>query len=174
MATYNFDCDQRIIQLTSTAGLDMQDLYSRWKDAVLDGTVTACEQAMRVVKEPLAGATFIGPFYFLMNDWQIRPFDSPHELVVTGTLVQDTTSELNVLKLDNLTSVVSITRQVAVEVQTLETGVSGLTASESAQLAEIANVPANVWGDTDTYATDSKADILENIEANASLIPRQS
>lgn len=114
----------------------MMDLYSRWKDEVLS-TIAGCEQAMRVIKEPLAGSTFVGPYYFIMNDWQIRPLDTPHELVVAGTVVQDETSTLQSFKVDDLTSVVSIVRQVAVEVQVVETGTSGLTASESAQLANL-------------------------------------
>ena len=61
---YDFDCENRIIQLTSTGGLDLRDLYSRWKDAVLSGDVTGCQQAMRVVKEPLSRGYLHWPFYF--------------------------------------------------------------------------------------------------------------
>lgn len=134
--SYSFDCANRIIQLDTTAPLDMLDLYSRWKDEILSG-ISGCSKSMRVIKEPLAGTSFIGPYYFIMNDWQIRPYDSPHELVVSGTVVQDETSSLSPFKLDDLTQVVSIVRQVAVDVQVVETGVSGLTAEESLQLSRV-------------------------------------
>ena len=135
--SYTFDCATKIIQLDTTDTLLMGDLYSRWKDEVIsDQMITGCEQAFRVVKEPLQGTTFVGPYYFLMNDWQIRPFDTPHELIVDGTLVQDQTSTLQSFKLDNLTAVVSIVREIAVSVQVIETGISGLTNAESTRLFE--------------------------------------
>jgi hypothetical protein len=117
--SYTFDITNKIIQLTTTDELDMMDLYSRWKDSVISSIANA-EQAMRVIKEPLAGSTFIGPYYFIMNDWRIRPFDSAHELVVAGTVVQDATSSLSPFKVDDLTSNVQIVRTVATEVQVVE------------------------------------------------------
>ena len=136
--SYTFDCVNKIIQLNSSAALDMIDLYSRWKDEVLS-SISECIQPLRVVKEPLAGSSFIGPYYFIMNNWQIRPYDIPHELVVVGTVVQDSSSSLDPFKLDNLTSVVSIVRQVAVDVQVIETGGSSLTAEQSTQLMSLPN-----------------------------------
>ena len=117
--SYTFDIANKIIQLTTTDELDMLDLYSRWKDEVAS-TLAVAEQAMRVIKEPLAGSTFIGPYYFIMNDWRIRPFDATHELVVAGTVVQDATSSLTPFKVDDLTNNVQIVRTVATEVQVVE------------------------------------------------------
>lgn len=136
--SYTFDCVNKIIQLNDTSSLDMLDLYSRWKDEVIS-TASGCQQAFRVIKEPLSGSTFVGPYYFIMNDWQIRPFDSAHELIVSGTIVQDITSSLAIFKLNNLTNIVSIVREVAVNVQVVETNTSGLTAQESAKLTNINN-----------------------------------
>jgi hypothetical protein len=136
--SYTFNCATRIIQLDTTDTLLMQDLYSRWKDTVLsDNMIAGCEQAFRVIKEPLAGASFVGPYYFLMNDWQIRPMDTPHELIVDGTLTQDITSTLPSFKLDDLTQTVSVVREIAVSVQVIETGVSGLTPAESLKLDKV-------------------------------------
>jgi len=118
--SYTFDCANKIIQLTTTDELDMLDLYSRWKDEVISAA-SGCEQAFRVIKEPLAGSTFIGPYYFIMNDWRIRPQDSSHELVVAGTVVQDATSTLSPFKVDDLSNNVQIVRTVATEVQVVET-----------------------------------------------------
>ena len=135
---YTFNCATKIIQLGDTDTLEMQDLYSRWKDVVKSNVMIAgCSKAFRVIKEPLQGTAFVGPYYFIMNDWQIRPFDVAHELIVNGTLVQDETSSTQSFKLDDLESVVSIVREVAVTVQVIETGVSGLTAEESVALLAI-------------------------------------
>ena len=141
---YSFDCDTRVIQLDSTAQLDMADLYSRWKDEVIaDLMIGGCLQGLRVIKEPLAGATSLGPYYFTMNDWQIRPLDVDHQLEVIGTVVQDASSAEPPFKLDDLTARVEVIRQVAVDVQTIETGVSGLTAPESAKLMSIPTAEEN-------------------------------
>jgi len=169
MALYNFDVDSRIIHLTSTDALDMSDLYSRWKDAIMS-TIPDSAQALRVIKEPLSGSTFVGPFYFLMNDWQIAPIDTPHELVVNGTLVQDASSTKNVLKLDGLTNSISTTRLVASEVKTVEIGTSGLTPDESNQLAGISNIPQDVWNDASVNASGTKGDDLNKIKKRSSLI----
>jgi hypothetical protein len=142
---YTFDCATKIIQLDTTDTLLMKDLYSRWKDEILaNNMIAGCDQAFRVIKEPFAGAAFVGPYYFLMNDWQIRPKDEPHELIVDGTLTQDVTSTLPNFKLDNLTQVVSIVREIAVSVQIVETGISGLTADESLRLSRIESSTASL------------------------------
>lgn len=134
--SYTFDCANKVIQLTTTDELDMLDLYSRWKDEVISN-IAGCEQAIRVVKEPLAGSTFIGPYYFMMYDWQIRPQNTNHELIVSGVVLQDATSSESPFKVDDLTATVSVVRTVATEVQVVET-----PAAESA--ADIADA---VWAE---------------------------
>tara|TARA_R110002074_G_scaffold105742_5_gene228425 strand:- start:4429 stop:4980 length:552 start_codon:yes stop_codon:yes gene_type:complete len=159
--SYTFDCANKVIQLDTTSTLEMGDLYSRWKDIIIsDLTITGCKQALRVIKEPLQGSAFLGPYYFLMNDWQIRPLDSPHELVVDGTLVQDETSTVQSFKLDNLTAVVSIVREIAVSVQVIETGVTGLTTSESQNLQDVKSAMYNrsVLNEDDNTMTIYEAD----------------
>ena len=145
--SYTFDITNKIIQLTTTDELDMMDLYSRWKDEVASSsTLAGAEQAMRVIKEPLAGSVFIGPYYFIMNNWQIRPLDTDHELIVAGNVVQDATSSLLTFKLDNLTSNVQILRTVATEVQVVETQ-GALTEQDKDDIAD------KVWDEPLTGAT---------------------
>jgi len=166
---YTFDCVTKIIQLDTSAPLLMVDLYSRWKDAVLSDTMIAgCEQAFRVIKEPLQGTTFVGPYYFLMNDWQIRPYDMPHELIVSGTLVQDETSTDPSFKLDDLTAVVSIVREVAVNVQVVESGVSGLLPAESTRLFATAT-PTDVKVQTIQSLVDYNVDTKTHIKPSISI-----
>jgi len=120
--SYTFDITNKLIQLTDTDELDMHDVYSRWKDEVISNpNMAGQEQAMRVIKEPLAGDTFIGPYYFIMNDWRIHPFDANHELIVSGTIVQDATSTLTPFKTDDLVNLVQIVRTVSSEVIVVET-----------------------------------------------------
>jgi hypothetical protein len=118
---YIFNCDTKIVQLDNTDDLDLQDLYSRWKDQVLSGMLSGCEQFMRVVKEPLVGAVFVGPYYFIMNNWQIRPNNSNYVLDVSGTIIKDeATQTLDPFKLDDLTSTVSVNQLTAIDVQVVE------------------------------------------------------
>lgn len=116
---YDFDIDSKLIQLTTVNDLDLQHLYSTWKNEILSNLASA-QQAFRVVKEPLVGSTFIGPYYFIMNNWQIRPYDSAHVLDVSGTVVKDATQTLDPFKLDDLTSPVSINQLTAIDVQIAE------------------------------------------------------
>jgi hypothetical protein len=65
------------------------DIYSRWKDWVLDGN--AQYQAAfgdSVGGEDLGGGLFTGSFFFLRNDigWRIVPANTDHELRVIGGL----------------------------------------------------------------------------------------
>ena len=99
----------------------------------------------------------------MMNDWQIRPVDSAHELIVEGTVLQDVTSSLSPFKVDDLTTSVSIVRSIATEVITVETGVSGLTASESAQLGVISSVLTvvnNIWGVVNKFLFNGSDHVL--------------
>jgi len=119
--SYYFDIPNKVIELTDTEPLDMLDVYSRWKEEVISNIQMAGQdQAIRVVKEPLAGNTFIGPYYFMMNNWRIHPFDTNYELIVSGSVLQDATSTETPFKTDDLTSNVQIVRTVAAEVQVVE------------------------------------------------------
>ena len=147
--SYTFDIANKIIQRTTIDELDMMDLYSRWKDEVAS-TLAGAEQAMRVIKEPLAGSVFIGPYYFIMNNWQIRPLDTTHSLIVVGTVVQDATSSLTPFKVDDLTNNVQIVRTVATEVQVVETQ-GALTEQDKDDIVD------KVWDEPLTGATHNVA-----------------
>lgn len=134
--SYSFDVDSRIVQLTTTDDLDLLNLYSRWKDEVLS-TIPNAPQFMRVIKEPLIGSVFIGPYYFIMNNWQIRPFDANYVLEVSGALIKDASMTVDQYKVDDLTNTVTINQITAVDVQTAETR-AALTDAQAAELSTAA------------------------------------
>lgn len=39
--------------------------------------------------QALGGGLFIPPYFFLLNDWRVRPMESNHNLVITGNLFVD-------------------------------------------------------------------------------------
>lgn len=87
MATYTFDGANKLIILQS-GSLDVQDMYSRWKEWVAAGTNMKFLQALRVVggDETVLGNT-IANYFFLVNGWKIRPMEANHTLNVEGILL---------------------------------------------------------------------------------------
>lgn len=89
-----FDGDNRLIILENTLSLDVVDLYSRWKDWVLDADNSKYLPAFKTVGgEPIdaMAGTSVPLFAFLTNGWRLRPFEASYTLVVSGgvLLVED-------------------------------------------------------------------------------------
>lgn len=91
---YAFDGANRLIILTpGTVTLDVQDMYSRWKDWATgsNGQNLAYGQAMRVVGgDETVADNRIANYFYLMNGWKIRPQEASHVLNVDGTLIEET------------------------------------------------------------------------------------
>ena len=88
---YTFDGASRLIILPAGAlALDVQDMYSRWKEWLVEGDNLKYAQALRVVGgDPTVGNNSIANYFFLMNEWRVRPQEASHVLAVTGTLLHD-------------------------------------------------------------------------------------
>jgi len=91
MSAYTFDGANRVIILgAGVVALNVQDLYSRWKEWAVDGENLIYAQAMRVVGgDPTVGNNVIANYFFLMNGWRVRPQEAHHVLNVTGILLED-------------------------------------------------------------------------------------
>lgn len=100
---YTFEGAAKIIQMDVGAQeLDVQDMYSRYKDWVLAGN-PQWEPAFENLPAGVPGAStpsYAGgnpvdasagtkiPFYaFLANGWRVRPYDADHTLRVTGGIL---------------------------------------------------------------------------------------
>lgn len=86
---YTFDGPNKLIIMNDTADFQIKDLYSRWKEWVLEGTNSTYLPAFRVVGgDPIGGGNSIASYYFLNNadGWRIRPYEADYELVITGNL----------------------------------------------------------------------------------------
>lgn len=88
-----FDGNTKIIQVDSgVTSINVQDVYSRWKDWVLLSDNAKWNKAFRVVGGDPIGATQTAPaYFFLVNGWTIRPDDTSgsHELEVSLNLYSD-------------------------------------------------------------------------------------
>lgn len=77
-------------QITLTAGtvtLDVVDLYSRWKDWVLDSDNSKWAEAFAPVGGDtidVSAGTAIPLYAFLVNGWRIKPQEADHTLAVSG------------------------------------------------------------------------------------------
>lgn len=85
--TYTFDGPNKRIILGVGTTLDVRDVYSRWKDWTAMTDNSKYEQAFAVVGgEPvdIAAGIFITSYFFLMNGWRIRPYESSYSLTVSN------------------------------------------------------------------------------------------
>ena len=142
---YTFNGATKIISLTTgTTGLDVKDLYSRWKDWLKGGGGSAYLAAFTIVGgEPVdaAAGTYVATYVFLTNSWKVRPQEANHRLkVYNGILLTDTGEDPFVQTQGSYNVLVQYSQPVQAQSVVIETGVSGLTETESTQLAEISEV----------------------------------
>ena len=85
----SFDPATRRIIL-DTASVTAQDLYSRWCDWVALGDNAKYLPAFRAVGgDDLGSGLSIPPYFFLLNNWRVRPMEAGHNLTITGNLFVD-------------------------------------------------------------------------------------
>jgi len=127
-------------------------LYSPWKIWVQESDNAKYEQAFRIVGgEPTTGSNSIAPYSFLLNGWRIRPQEANHTLTVDGVVIVDGGGD----PFDTLgTYNVRINMITPLQAETVETGISGLTAEESQQLADITDI-AKLTGNRVTKSGDT-------------------
>lgn len=135
---YTFDGASKRIILDSTAAVDVQDLFSRWKDWVLLSDNSKWAPAFRsVAGDPIGGGTNIAPYFFLntTDGWRIRPHEVDHELRLTGNLYsEDPLLTMFAPTLGDFTVTVVVERSASA--QTVSVG-SGLSSEQATQLRKL-------------------------------------
>lgn len=125
-----------ILQFGTTNVNVSEDLYSKWKAWVLEGDNAKYDPAFRVVGgEATVGANSIAGYFFLLNGWRVRPQEANHSLAVDGILIVEGGGDpfVNTIGAFN----VRVTNIVPLQAETIQAGISGLTAQESEQLSNI-------------------------------------
>lgn len=75
-----------VLEVADGDTVEVQDIYSRWKDWVHGGEAQ-WDQAMSALGgDPTILGQFLGRTFFLENDWKIRPREESHELELTGNV----------------------------------------------------------------------------------------
>ena len=130
-----------------------------WSDLIEDwqGDLTLRGHTFPVV---LIGAQVIsagklGSTYVLLSPWQIQPYEADHDLNIEGNLF--TESALTKLVLPTAGDyTVTVNRNLSTLVEVVETGTSGLTASESQALLDLESQMAVVEVDARVAARGMK------------------
>ncbi len=88
MADVGFDGVNKIITVnTGITEITVNDVYSRWKDWVLEDDNAKFLEALSVLGgDPITNVQSVGTTYFLENGWKMRPDEVNHTLSVDGNL----------------------------------------------------------------------------------------
>ena len=186
------DGDARTITVKSgTIALDVQvDLYSDWKTFVtIDDNAKFLPAFRTTGGDPLTGATILGRYFFLINNWQLVPVSGTlGDVVITGNIFQDdglpivNNSGSNVQLYQNIVSSLTVITEIshssmtAVQDQKLSdaydaTGVTTASLTEVITSQSFADIDHNTIIISQSLA-DGKLDTL--IGAGGSLTPSQS
>jgi hypothetical protein len=122
----------------------VSDLYSAWKDWLLINDNSKYLQAMDSAGgEPLGGSEALGRAYFLLtsNGWKICPNTTETEvrIVLQGNLFASPATD-SLFDYDEVAGKCFVELRTSTLPSIMETGVSGLTPSESTQLGIIEQV----------------------------------
>ena len=141
---------------------DVKTAYSAWKIWVTEGDNAKYLPAFKTVGgDPTIGGNYISTYYFLTNDWKIKPPEKNCTIQVNGILLVDGGGDPFVSTQGTYNVRINMTTPMQAESIIVETGVSGLTTAESTRLMAI---PANPLLATDArldkYATKSDLGVL--------------
>lgn len=133
-----FDAAAKRIILDSTS-VTAEEIFSRWEDwLLLDDNLKYLPAFSHVGGIDLGSGLFIPNYFFLMNDWRVRPLEGDHTLVITGNLFVDGGGVPVVRTVGPYQ--VNVNYTVPVQAQGIST--SGSTGPSASQIAEA------VWGYT--------------------------
>ena len=144
MADATFDGANLHITLPSIGSFDAQtQVYSAWKEWIRQGDNAKYPPAFDSTGgDPTGGDQAVAPYFFCRNDlgWRIKMPEANGEIILLGNLLpRDPSASLfeQTSGYDAFLRLEVSTRAVVIERDT-----SGLTAAESAQLANAALIPA--------------------------------
>lgn len=164
MADVTFDGTARLIIVNyGVTELDAQDVYSWWKQWVLESDNAKYLNAFRTTGgDPVSATVDISAYFFLTNDWRMRSWEGNHTLTVNGNLYVDGGEDYPfVPTLEQWT--VLITLQVSPQSQRVDTGVG-----------TVEEVRDAVWSaDLEPYENqdDTAGQDVKDTKRNTKLIP---
>ena len=123
MADVIFDGTARLIIVnTGITELSARDVYSWWKQWVLQQNANWLPAFSTSGGDTISPTTDISAYYFLLNDWRLRPYEAEHQLVIDGNIFVD--GGVGVIVVPTLGNFnVLVTSEVSPQSQTVQTGV---------------------------------------------------
>ncbi|NEP60863.1 MAG: hypothetical protein F6K31_28410 [Symploca sp. SIO2G7] len=95
--TITFDGTQKlIIADIGTTLLDVQEVYSAWKEWVRTEGIRFLPAFEAIGGQSLPGGLFAGRTFFLTNGWKFKPQEADHRLTIVGNLYTDDGSPVTV------------------------------------------------------------------------------
>ena len=88
---YVFSGQNKIIYLQSgVESFSVQNLYSSWKMWASSGNNSMFLPAFSTIGgDPISSTKSVAPYFFISNNWKIRPYESSHQLDIDGNLFVD-------------------------------------------------------------------------------------
>lgn len=87
---FEFFGDLKVIRIgTGVTSFEVADLYSRYKDWVLDGNAQWAQAMRPIGGQSIGGGQVISPYIELINGWKIKPYEGDHILTVIGNIITD-------------------------------------------------------------------------------------
>lgn len=131
-----FDAAAKRIIL-DTSSISAEEIFSRWEDWMVNDDNLKYKPALyHVGGIDLGSGLYIPNYFFLANDWRVRPLENDHTLVITGNLFVDGGGVPVVRTIGQYQ--VNVNYTVPVQAQGIST--SGSTGPTVEQIAEA------VWG----------------------------
>jgi len=140
---YTFQGENKIIILSSgTISFDVIDLYSKWKEWVQQSDNLKFLPAFtNTGGDLITGSLYVGSYFFLENNWKIRPQEADHNLTVNGNLFTRDSSNAFIPTIGDYTVTINVLASSLS--QSLAAGADSptLEAKIDAILAKVNNLP---------------------------------
>lgn len=117
--------------ILDSASVSAAEIWSAWVDWHKDNKQWPLAFA-QVGGDSLGSGLYIPPYFFLLNNWRVRPMEQNHNLVITGNLFV----EGGGVPLVNTLGVYQINANYTVPVQAQGIATSGSTGPTAAETAE--------------------------------------
>lgn len=144
----SFDGPGRNIELSAVGDYAASRIYSLWKEWVRSGNAEYPPAFDTTGGDPVGGSQEVAPYYFLRTDlgWRIKPPEADGVVTLSGNLFPRVASDEMFLSTEGDFTVL-VRQEVSTRAVVVETGISGLTASESQELSELhaASYNRRIW-----------------------------
>lgn len=138
MADVTFNGTTKIISVNNgVTSLDAKDLYSWWKEWVLEDNANFLPAMSAIGGDPIGSGLFTGTTFFILNGWLIRPYSGNHTLIISGNLFGEDGAEIFTPVLGSYTVGIQLRNTSQAQGISTSSSPAGLTTAQEQKLIEI-------------------------------------